>query len=856
MLLVTIKDQRPASLLSARSARALPRLLITVFVVGSVSARAQLPIARLSAIFPPGGKAGSTVEVSLTGTDLDDANRLLFSQTNIVAQPKPGATDQPPESNRFIVTIGADVPVGFYEARVIGRFGISNPRTFVVGDLPETTVVTTNHSPATATRTPLGTVVNSHTDTSAVDYFRFTAEKGRRVLIDCQTRDIDSRMQDVLLLTDTNGRELTRNRRGGLLDFTAPADGDYILQVHDITFRNGEDYFYRLTLGSKPHLDFIFPPSGLPGTRSPFTLYGRNLPGASPVKDFTIDGKPLEKLSVDLELPQDPSTQFNSIADLALPPAGVALDAMAYRLKSPEGISNPSLLSFATAPIVVEQEPNDKPEQAQRISVPSELVGQFYPAGDQDWVGFEAKKGEVYWIEVFSHRLGLPTDPFVLVQRVTRNDKGEEKATDVLELNDSDTNIGGSEFNSATRDPVGRFEVKDDGTYRLGIRDLFNRFESNPRLVYRLSLRKESPEFRLVALPHAPPPANKDTKEALLWTPLLRRGETMPIKVLAFRHDDFKGDIQLSVEGLPPHVTCAPSQIDSDKTSALLFLTAAAETHGWFGPIRVIGKAKAGDTELAREARAGSITWTVPDYNNEAVRSRLTSQFYLATSDAESAPISVQPTEPKVYQATVGGKLQIPLKIDRHGEFNENLKFKATGLAAFDSVKELDVDGKTNTATLEIDLSQIKLSAGTHRFELQAQTKGRYRNNPDAAKEADEAAKQADTLADELAAEEKKATEALAAAAKAADEATAQVKSVSEAEKPAAEAKVKSSADFKTAAEKSADEATAKAKQAGEKRAVLQKRATELGEKAKPRDVTLTVYSAPITIQVKDEEKK
>jgi len=36
----------------------------------------------------------------------------------------------------------------------------------------------------------------------------------------------------------------------------------------------------------------------------------------------------------------------------------------------------------------------------------------------------------------------------------------------------------------------------------------------------------------------------------------------------------------------------------------------------------------------------------------------------------------------------------------------------------------------------------------------------------------------------------------------------------------------------------------------------LQKRAKELEEKAKPREVTITVYSTPITIQVEAAEKK
>src|SRR5207248_8910831 len=104
-------------------------------------------------------------------------------------------------------------------------------------------------------------------------------------------------------------------------------------------------------------------------------------------------------------------------------------DGFEFRLHTPEGISNPILLGLATGPVVAEQEPNDKVAQA--ISPPCEVAGQFYPAGDQDRFTFEAKKGEVYWAEIFSERLGLPTSPFLLVQRLAKNENGEEKTTDL-----------------------------------------------------------------------------------------------------------------------------------------------------------------------------------------------------------------------------------------------------------------------------------------------------------------------------------------------------------------------------------------------------------------------------------------
>ena len=352
--------------------------------------------------------------------------------------------------------------------------------------------------------------------------------------------------------------------------------------------------------------------------------------------------------------------------------------------------------------------------------------------------------------------------------------------------------------------------------------------------------------------------------------------------MLAFRRDSFNGEIQLSADGLPRGVTFGAGKIETNKNSGLLLLTAAEDAENWFGPITVVGKARVGDSERVREARAGTISWTVPDYNNEAVRSRLMHELFLSVSGVESAPITIEPAENRIWEVVSGTKLQIPLKVTRRGEFNENLKLKAAGVSGLDGLKELDVDSKTNAVTLEIDPGQQKLSTGSYTFYLQAQTKGKYRNNPEAAREADEASKQADKLAVDLAAEAKKAAEAGVAAAKAAEEAATEAKAAASelaaakagAEKSptdadliaardaaengaeAAAEKESLAAEAKTAADKAAEEAAAKVKEAEAKKTAAANRAKAANERAKAREVTFTLYSTPISILVKADEKK
>jgi len=837
---------------------------------------AQLPVARLSSVFPPGGRINSTVEVSVAGADLDELNQLRFSQPNITASQKASQPADQAEANKFVVTIASNVPPGTYEVRAIGRFGVSNPRAFVVGDQLETIAPATNHAAAGATEIILGTVVNGRATPNAADYFKFAARKGQRLLAECSAQVIDSRLEPVLVLYDANGRELERNRRGGLLDFTPTQDAQLVLQTHDITFRGGEEYPYRLAITTGPHLDFILPPAGLPRARTNYTLFGRNLSGGKPAKDFALDGKPLEQLSVEIEMPAVATGRPHSGAIALGQPADAVLDGIEYRLTTPQGVSNPLFLSFATGPIVAEREPNDKPDAAQPLSLPCEVVGQFYPAGDQDWFTFTAAKGQVYWLEVFSQRLGVPASPFLVVQKVKQNPKGEEQVSDVQEIYSSDANFGGVEFKTTTRDPAWRFDVKEDATYRIRLRDLFDSGHSDPRHVYRLSLRAESPDFQLVALPQAPPPINKDKRELSPWSPLLRRGDTLPLKVLAFRRDNFDGDIQLSVEGLPPGVTCGGAKIDAGKNSALLFLTAAEEAQGWTGPVAVVGKAKVGDTEVVHEAQSGTLRWSVGDYNAEPVRARLAREVFLAVSHNEAAPVTIEMGEPKIWESTPTAKLQIPVKITRRGEFNANLKLKAAGFAALDSLKELEIDGKSTNATLVIDLAQQKVSPGTHTVYLQTQTAGKYRNNPEAAKAAEDAAKEAEKLAADLAAAAKKAVASLDETTKAAADADAIAKGAAEklaaatsaaeaapekeelqsARKAAAKAAAEASANAQTAAqakvaaEKASADASARAKDAEAKKAAAGSRAKEAVERAKPRDLTVTFYSAPITLKV------
>src|SRR5262245_39479756 len=87
-------------------------------------AAAELPSPRLDRIFPLGATAGSSVEIDIIGADIEDGKTLLFDH--------PGFKVTLVRDRRFKVNVGANVPPGTYDVRVVGRFGVSNPRLFGV----------------------------------------------------------------------------------------------------------------------------------------------------------------------------------------------------------------------------------------------------------------------------------------------------------------------------------------------------------------------------------------------------------------------------------------------------------------------------------------------------------------------------------------------------------------------------------------------------------------------------------------------------------------------------------------------------------------------------------------------------
>ena len=808
---------------------------------------AQLPSAQLTSVFPPGGKVGTAIEVTIAGTDLDDADKLVFNHPGVTAQPKMSAATElektpKPMANLFTVNIAGDVPPGIYEARVVSRFGISNPRSFVVGTQEEVTDAAGNNSPEKAVTLPAGTVVNGRIEAGQFDYFKVSLKKGERIVLDCMAQRIDSKLDPTISVIAANGRELSRVRdtvgEDCVLDFTAPADGDYTVRLFDAIYGGSNDHFYRLSAKSTAYIDFVFPPSAVPGSNGPFTIYGRNLPGGQNVDGLTMGASPLQKLQVNIAAPGDEAARSQLPLARAAKPRQAWQTGFEYSLDK----SNPAVIYFAKAPVIAEVEPNNEPAKAQVVTIPCEYVGQFYPARDTDWLQFDAKKGQVLMLEVFSHQLGLGSDPYFAIMKVTKNDKGEETMSDIAQVDDPQdrANKIGTDYDTSTDDPSYRFTAPDDGTYRVMIRDQFGDGRKDPSYVYRLAIHPLEPDFQLLSVSSQPKVGNNDNQGSPLSGISLRRGGSMLMNVTINRIDDFKGDITIAAEGLPDSITCRGATIGGEVNSASLIFLAKEDAAPWAGSVKIVGRAKIGDKDATRESRYASMVWGSANRQQSLPEFRLQKSFQLSVSDKETEPAFVSIGEDKVYETALGGNVEIPLSVLRRGDFKEAIKLTAVGLPAELKPKEVNLAADAKDGKFELQINQQNTKPGIYTFYMKGETKRKYVRNPEAETRAAEEKKQMDEMAKQLGETVKTLTAARDAAVKAAAEAA---KGTDDgAKKATEEAKVKAEAELKAA--------TDKAKQADDLKKAIDKRLDDVKKANAPKDVTFALVSTPIKLKI------
>lgn len=647
--------------------------LIVVWCFLSTNSFGQLPATRLDAVSPVGGAPGTTFDLVLQGNDLDSVDRLFFSAPGITAERKMAEKTEfdeapVPVPNTFVVTIAGDAPQGVHEVRCQGLYGLSNPRRFVIEAVSQTMEVEPNNEADVATEVTLPIAVHGRSEGNAdVDFYRFTGTGGERVSIRAEARTIDSRMEPRLALLDAVGNTVAQGRPGAAgetrIDLRLPGNGTYYVKIHDALYQQGSGYVYRLCIGPWPQIESVFPPAILPGTTSRVTLYGFGLPGGVD-SEFDLDGVRLQKLELDVAMPGDVAER---VVDSGRIEAHQSLiDAVNVKVGNAPFESDPFRVSAAGAPVVIEQEGNDRPEVAQALTLPCEIAGRFYPRGDVDWYSFDAEKGDEWFIDVVSNRLGWPSDPSLLVQQISIDEQGVETIKTVIFLddvprpNDNQTRSGRHEFDTRSTDPSYRFVAPDKGRYRVFLRDAAASAKSDARWTYRLTIRKPASDYRIVAVP-------ADSSGGLV----LRRGSRDMVRLCVARIDGFNGEIRVNANGLPGGLTASEVTIGPDSDMATMVVTAAADAPISTGSLQLSAKALIDGREVVHQVRYGQATapWQFQQPNSQipSVPSRLMSQLQWSVIDAEPAYANVRFGDGtnQVFETCRGGVIKIPYGVTK-----------------------------------------------------------------------------------------------------------------------------------------------------------------------------------------------
>jgi hypothetical protein len=445
------------------------------------------------------------------------------------------------------ITVARDAALGEHEIRLATPRGLSNPLVFNVGQLPEvsadplpTSILQVLGKEAQSLRKKkqkekgkdammgmesmamsmsmagpgaqsdvdddevairLPCTVNGQIASGTVDRYRFAARRGQHLVISVQARSLVPFMADavpgwfqpVLVLCNAKGKEVAYNddyrfKPDPVLFCDIPADGDYLLAIHDAIFRGREDFVYRLTLGELPFITSISPLGGQIGVAAAVDLKGVNL----------------------------------AERQLAPPTKGLQPGVYPLTARGRGGLlSNRVPFALDPLPDGMDSEPNNSPKSAQRVSLPIIINGCIDTPGDSDFFEFQAYAGDEVVAEVSARRLDSPLDSVL---------KLTDASGACLAFND-DTEDLGAGINTHDADSYLRVKLPAKGLYTLHLSDA--QHKGGEAYAYRLRISAPQPDFALRVAPSRVVMKGKESAAATVY---------------AIRKDGFTGPIRLEVK--------------------------------------------------------------------------------------------------------------------------------------------------------------------------------------------------------------------------------------------------------------------------------------------------------------------
>lgn len=539
---------------------------------------AATPAPYLSHLTPLAVTRGATIEVTFAGTDLEDPVALVFDHPGLIAKPvipptppappapkaepgkpapmAPPAPPRPPVT-KFIITAAADVPFGWHDARLIGRFGVSNPRAFLVSGVPEAQEIEPNNDVPEAKPIPPESaaqgVISAGTD---VDYFKIPLTKGQNIALVCQAFSLESPLEAQMELFGPDGKRMVSGRsplrEDLLLTAVARVDGEHLIRLTSFGYQGGgADSRYRLVVSLKGAPQVGWLPAAVSG------------PGQT-LRPVLLDGPPGQPVAAgDGEAPWPPRRLLTA---RNLQPAWWTT----AQTENPLAL-HPPLVGRAPAgtPCLAETEPNDSRDKAQSIPALCDLTGSMDKPRDEDWYRVRLTANKPVVLRAIADQQDSQADLQVTVTGPA-SAPGEKPRADEkqqLDLDDAPASSPLGRLLLRVTDPApATFTPPAEGDYLIRVRSRTSAFTAGPRHSYRLALLAPEPGFVAASLP-----ASQYRPENIS----LPRGGTTALLVGIWRHDGFTGPVTILPENLPVGVTCQPLVIPAGMDKGHLVFAAS-----------------------------------------------------------------------------------------------------------------------------------------------------------------------------------------------------------------------------------------------------------------------------------------
>jgi hypothetical protein len=596
---------------------------------------------QLTLVEPRGGQRGAEVELHFHGERLEDMAEALFYEPGLTL-----SAIEVKDAKHAVakLAIAADAQLGEHSLRLRGPSGLTELRSFWVGQFATISEAEPNATFDTAQRVELNHTVTGIADNEDDDYFVVSLKKGQRLSVEVEAMRLGRIFFDAYVaILDPKNFELASCDDTPLLrndpcaSIIAPEDGDYRILVHEAAYEGNKQCQYRLHIGSFPRPTAVFPNGGKPGE----TI------------EFTFIGDPSGPIRQSVTLPPDPVDRF------PLFPMQDGLSA-----PSPHWVTVSPLdsVSIATSHGAIKTAAAAPP-------LPFAVHGIL--TDGSGWFGFSARKGQNLVIRVLSRALRSPLDSVISVH---------QKDGKSLANNDD----------QGAPDSVINWTCPADADYLLRVRDQLGR--TGPDFAYRIEVTEKSPSLA----------ANLPTVERVQS----QKWKTFPVPrgnryaaLVNITRENIACDTEFSAGSLPAGVTLRCPPIPRSITSFPVVFEAVPDAPITGGLYPFFLKSTGDAPPLT-----GRLIDTIHhiDINNQGPYHSV-SLDRIATAVTVVAPFHIDVSPPDV-PIVKNGTLALKLKVTRAKDYKEKVTarflWNPPGISA---PVTIDIPGDRSEATYELN---------------------------------------------------------------------------------------------------------------------------------------------------------